>query len=142
MRGAWAGVAATVLAGCSSAPPPYEPPPGQLVAGTAQLTVNGQDLGSTESVRCTPAGPLMTIETGDDTSGASALVSAAEGLSVRQVGINDLGGFTGSYNAGLGGEASVSMTGRTYEITGTADGFATDNPSFRTSGTFTIAVSC
>ena len=34
------------------------------------------------------------------------------------------------------------MTGRTYEITGTADGFATDNPSFRTSGTFTIAVSC
>ena len=27
------------------------------------------------------------------------------------------------------------MTGRTYDITGTADGFETDNPSFRTTGT-------
>ncbi|WP_374238360.1 lipoprotein LpqH [Mycobacterium sp. PSTR-4-N] len=142
MRGAWAGAAAAVLAGCSSAPPPYDPPPGQLVAGTAQVSVNGQDLGRTESVRCTPAGSLMTIETGDDSRGVSAMVSNADGLVVRQVGITDLGGFTGSYNAGLGGDASVSMTGRTYEITGTADGFATDSPSFRTSGTFTIAVSC
>jgi ipoprotein LpqH len=34
------------------------------------------------------------------------------------------------------------MTGRTYEITGTADGFNTDNPGFRASGTFAIKVSC
>ena len=34
------------------------------------------------------------------------------------------------------------MTGRTYDISGTADGFHTDNPSFRANGTFAIKVSC
>lgn len=135
-------LASAALAGCSSAPPQYQPPPGELVAGTAQVSVDGRDTGTTESVRCTPAGWLLTIETGDEARGISAVVSGAEGLSVRQVGINDLGGFTGSYNAGLGGDASVEMRGRTYRITGTADGFATDNPSFRTSGTFAISVAC
>ncbi|BBX67897.1 hypothetical protein MPSYJ_13580 [Mycolicibacterium psychrotolerans] len=134
--------AAAAVAGCSSSPPDYQPPPGQLVAGTAQVTVNGQDTGTTEAVQCTPAGTMMTISTGDAGSGVSAVVSSADELTVEAVGIRDLGGFTGSYNAGLGGEAKVTMSGRTYEIAGTADGFATDNPSFRTSGTFGIRVSC
>ena len=34
------------------------------------------------------------------------------------------------------------MTGRTYDISGTADGFETDNPSFRKPGTFSLKVSC
>lgn len=34
------------------------------------------------------------------------------------------------------------MTGGTYLITGTADGFKTDNPSFRAKGTFAIKVAC
>jgi hypothetical protein len=34
------------------------------------------------------------------------------------------------------------MTGKTYTISGTADGFATDSPSFRKSGDFTIKVAC
>ena len=34
------------------------------------------------------------------------------------------------------------MTGRTYDITGTADGFDMANPSFRTYGTFAIKVAC
>ncbi|KMO73583.1 hypothetical protein MCHUDSM44219_04156 [Mycolicibacterium chubuense] len=134
--------ALAAVAGCSSSPPDYRPPAGQLVAGTAQVTVNGQDVGTTEAVQCTPAGTMTTISTGDAGSGVSAVVSNADALTVRAVGIRDLGGFTGSYNEGLGGKAAVTMSGRTYEITGTADGFATDNPSFRTSGTFAIRVSC
>jgi hypothetical protein len=140
---AMVGAAAlAAVAGCSSSPPDYRPPAGQLVAGTAQVTVNGQDVGTTEAVQCTPAGTMTTISTGDAGSGVSAVVSNADALTVRAVGIRDLGGFTGSYNEGLGGKAAVTMSGRTYEITGTADGFATDNPSFRTSGTFAIRVSC
>lgn len=134
--------ALAAVAGCSSSPPDYRPPAGQLVAGTAQVTVNGQDVGTTEAVQCTPAGTMTTISTGDAGSGVSAVVSNADALTVRAVGIRDLGGFTGSYNEGLGGKAAVTMSGRTYDITGTADGFATDNPSFRTSGTFAIRVSC
>jgi ipoprotein LpqH len=130
------------LAGCSSGPPEYEPAPGTLVAGTAQVTVNGQDAGTTEAVQCDSTGPLTTITTGDQASGVTAMVSNQDELVAETVTIRDLGGFTGSYNAGLGGDAEVTMTGRTYDITGTADGFKTDSPSFRASGTFAIKVSC
>jgi len=138
-----ATAAATLaVAGCSSGPPDYTPAPGTLVAGTAQMTVNGQNIGTTEAVQCSPAGSLTTISTGDAASGVSALISNKDELTTEAVGINNVGGFTGSYNRGLGGEAKVTMTGRTYDITGTADGFATANPSFRTSGTFAIKVAC
>jgi ipoprotein LpqH len=131
------------IAGCSSPPPPeYQPPPGALVAGTAQLTVNGQDTGITEAVQCSSTGYLTAIDTGDQTSGVTALVSNKDELRAESIGINNVGGFTGSYNAGLGGTADVSMTGRTYDITGTADGFETANPGSRASGRFAIKVSC
>lgn len=70
------------------------------------------------------------------------MVSNAEELTAESVSINNVGGFTGSYNAGLGGNAKVVMIGRTYDITGTADGFDTAKPSFRAAGTFAIKVSC
>jgi lipoprotein LpqH len=135
-------VAVLALAGCSSQPPEPSLLPGELVAGTAKVTVNGQDIGTTEAVQCTPAGTLTTITTGDQTSGITALVSNKDELTTEAVGINNVGGFTGSYNAGLGGTAKVTMTGRTYDITGTADGFDTANPSFRTSSAFALKVSC
>ena len=93
-------------------------------------------------MQCTPAGSLTTITTGDQASGISALISNKDELTAEAVGINNVGGFTGSYNAGIGGTTKVTMTGRTYDITGTADGFDTANPSFRTSGTFAIKVAC
>jgi hypothetical protein len=130
------------IAGCSSGPPDYKPQPGTLVAGTAQVSINGQNAATTEAVDCSSTGPLTTITTGDQTSGISTLVSNKEALTAEAVSINNVGGFTGSYNAGLGGTAKVTMTGRTYDITGTADGFDTANPSFRTSGTFAIKVAC
>jgi ipoprotein LpqH len=137
-----AAVLVGAMAGCSSDPPPAKPQPGTLAAGTAQVTINGQDAGTTEAVQCMPAGTLTTITTGDDASGVTAMVSNKAGLVAESVSINNLGGFTGSYNADLGGTAKVTMTGATYDISGTADGFATDNPSFRTGGTFAIKVSC
>jgi hypothetical protein len=137
-----ATAAMLAVAGCSSAPPDYKPAPGTLVAGTAQVTVNDQNTGTTEAVQCTSAGPLTTITTGDQASGISALISNKDELTAEAVSINNVGGFTGSYNAGLGGTAKVTMTGQTYDITGTADGFDTANPSFRSAGTFAIKVAC
>lgn len=138
-----AGLAVLATAGCSSSPPPeYQPPPGALVAGTAQVAINGRDTGTTETVECTPAGSLMTMTTGDASSGVSVLVDSQDELTVRDVGIRDLGGFTGSFNDGLGGEAEVTMIDRTYQVTGTADGFDTDNPSFRSKATFEIKIAC
>ncbi|VEG38235.1 conserved lipoprotein/antigen [Mycolicibacterium flavescens] len=130
---------------CSSSPDDYTPPKGELVAGTAQVSVNGNDEGTTDAVQCDTTGYLTTITTGDETSGLTAMVSNQEALTVESVRINNLGGFTGSYTAGVGATsepAEVSMTGRTYDISGEADGFDTDNPSFRANGTFSVQVSC
>jgi hypothetical protein len=113
-----------------------------LVAGTAQVTINGQNVGTTEAVSCTPAGSLTTITTGDQASGVTALISNKDELAADTVSINNVGGYTGSYNRGLGGDAKVTMTGRTYDISGTADGFDTASPSFRKAGTFAIKVAC
>ncbi len=113
-----------------------------LVAGTAKVTINGKDTGTTEAVQCVPAGTLTTITTGDAASGVTAMVSKKDELVAESVSINNLAGFTGSYNRDLGGTAKVTMTGATYDISGTADGFNTDNPSFRTGGTFAIEVAC
>ena len=137
-----AAATALALAGCSSGPPEYQPAPGTLVAGTAQVAVNGHDAGTTDAVQCNTTGTLTTITTGDETSGVTAMVSNNDQLIAESVAIRDLGGFTGSYNAGFGDTAKITMIGRTYDITGTADGFDTDSPSFRKSGTFTVKVSC
>ncbi|MGV0777710.1 lipoprotein LpqH [Mycolicibacterium elephantis] len=137
----WLAGAALLLAGCSSNPPEYQPGPGELVAGTAEIEVNGQQA-ETTSVQCDTTGPLTTITTGEQTSGVTVMVSNQDELTAESVSINDVGGFTGSYNAGLGDAAEVSMTGRTFHISGTADGFETANPSFRVPGTFAIKVSC
>jgi hypothetical protein len=144
VRTQWAVAAAATLAvaGCSSGPPDYHPAPGTLVAGTAQVSVNGQNMGTTDAVQCSPAGSLTTITTGDQVSGITTLVSNQDQLTTEAVSINNVGGFTGSYNAGLGGTAKATMIGRTYDISGTADGFDTANPSFRTSGTFAVKVAC
>jgi ipoprotein LpqH len=135
------GLALGSAAGCSS-PPPQQQQPGTLVSGTAEVTIGSQSLGKVKSVDCTPAGDTMTITTGDENSGTTTLVSNGDRQSVTAVTIRDLGGFTGTYTESLAGDASVSMTGATYAITGTADGFQTDNPSFRSNSTFTIKVAC
>jgi hypothetical protein len=109
-----------------------------LPAGTAQVTVAVRTLVPPRR----SSAHRRTITTGDRASGISALISNKDELIAAAVGINNVGGFTGSYNAGLGGSAKVTMTGRTYDISGTADGFDMANPSFRTSGTFAIKVAC
>lgn len=136
-----AALGITVTA-CSSDPAPVQAQPGMLAAGTAQITVNDKDLGQFQNVQCTQAGALTTVVTGDDKSGSTVVISNADGLKTQSVSIRDLGGFTGSFNQGLGGQSEVNIDGKTYTVTGTADGFATDNASFRTSGTFTIKVAC
>ncbi|GJF10897.1 hypothetical protein NGTWS0302_27430 [Mycolicibacterium cyprinidarum] len=139
----FAAAATLTVAGCSSQPSEFEPPPGVLIAGTAQMTVNGQDAGASDTVQCMTVGPMTMIQTApDEGEGMFAMLWAEDKQVVRIVRIHDLSGFTGSYNSGLGGEANVSMTGRTFDINGTADGFATADPSFRAPGSFQLKVSC
>ena len=130
-----------VTAGCSSdqAAPAR---PGVLPPGTAVLTVDGKDMGTTYSVRCESIDWMTRIHTDVQASGVSAMVSNANKLKAEFVRLQDLGGFTGSYERELQGEAAVTMTGATYHITGAALGFNHEQPTRLKAETFSIAVSC
>jgi lipoprotein LpqH len=130
------------IAGCSSSPPAAPTQPGALPPGTAQTTINDANAATTYAVTCTPAETLTTINTGDLAAGVTAVVDNERNLDVKMVSIRNLGGFTGTYMEDLQGKAEVSMTGKTYTVTGIAEGFNTDNPSARNSGSFAIKVSC
>jgi lipoprotein LpqH len=130
------------LAGCSSEPPPQAQQPGTVPAGTANVSIDGRAVGTDQNVSCMTTGTLTTVDIGTEQAGSTAVISSSPDLVIQTVSIRNQGGFTGSYNAGLSDPAQVNVAGRTYQIDGTADGFATDSPSFRKSGKFSIQVSC
>ncbi len=116
--------------------------PGTLPPGTAALTINGKDLGLETSVQCVQDQWLMTIKTGKEASGVTAMISNARQLTAEFIRIRDLDGFTGSYDRRLQGEAAVTMNGDTYAITGAATGFNDAKPTDRATENFAIRVSC
>jgi lipoprotein LpqH len=130
-----------VTAACSSdkAAPPR---PGVLPPGTAALTVDGKDVGTTYSVRCESIEWMTRIHTALDRSGVTAMLSNANHLKAEFVRFQDLAGFTGSYERELQGEATVTMTGPTYHITGAALGFNNAKRTLLAAETFAITVSC
>ena len=130
-----------ITAGCSSdKAAPHKP--GVLPPGTAVLSVDGKDVGTTYSVRCESIDWMTRIHTTLDRSGVSAMLSNADHLKAEFVRLQDLGGFTGSYERGLQGEATVTMTGATYHISGAALGFNDAKRTQLAAETFTIRVSC
>lgn len=145
MRNVLMGLAAAAFviggsAGCWSNPPP-KPKRGTLPPGTAQLSVGGAEIGTTEAVRCSDIAWSTTITTGDDNKGATVMLSSAKRLVVESVQIRNLNGFTGNYNLGLDGDASVAMTDATYHITGNALGYEPTSIA-STTRPFNIKVAC
>jgi hypothetical protein len=143
-RHALIAVAALTIGGsvaCSSNPV-AQPAPGTLPAGTANLSIDGKDIPTVRAVDCEPPEQAFTtIKTGDDNSGATVMISNAGKLTVEFVRIRNLDGFTGDYNRGLGGDATVALTGTTYQIAGAAFGYGPKSPE-PTTAPFTIKVSC
>jgi hypothetical protein len=136
-----AALAIGVTAGCSSGPAPFKPKRGVLPPGTAQLTIDGKDAGNTGAVQCGAVEWLTTIKIGDDSAGATVLVSNAGELTVELVRIRNIDGFTGDYNLNLEGDAAVALTGATYHITGTALGYG-PTAIAPTTQPFKIGVAC
>jgi lipoprotein LpqH len=147
VRNGFTAAAAAVLviggaAGCSSGEASAKSKPGTLPPGTAALTINGRYLGTTDAVQCAPDKWLTTIRTDHEASGVTVMVSNAQQLAVEFVRIRNLNGFIGSYDRGLQGKATATMSGPTYAITGAAMGFKSAKPSARTTETFAMKVSC
>jgi hypothetical protein len=127
-------------AGCSSEPAHSKLMRNALPPGTAHLTIDGEDAGTT-GAECAAVEWLTTIKIGEESSGATVLVSNAEKLTVELVRIRNLDGFTGNYNLNLEGDAAVALHGATYHITGTALGYV-PTAIAPTTQPFKIEVAC
>lgn len=112
----------TTVASCSG--PAEKPARGTLPRGTAQFSIGDKDAGATNAVQCSTVESMTTIRTGDDASGATVMVSNAKKPAVLFVRIHNISGFTGGYDLGLQGDATLGMTATTYDITGTAFGYS------------------
>jgi len=106
------------------------------------VAINDRALPETFAVACMPMGSLTKITTGNTAAGVTALVSNKTALTAESVSINDLGGLTGTYLAGLAGKAAITLQDQTYTIHGWVEGFDTENPGQRATGKFTIQAAC
>lgn len=129
-----------MVAGCATAK--QAPQPGVLPPGTAVLSIDGKDIGTTYSVSCQSVDWMTRIHTDLRSAKVSAMLSSADTLKAEFVRFRDVDGFSGSYEHALQGEASVTITGRTYHIVGAALGFNDAERTRMKAETFAFSVSC
>jgi len=130
-----------IVSGCASGQA-AAPGPGALPPGTAKVAIDGREVGTTYSVRCQTVDWMTRIHTELHAAQANAMLSNAGKLTAEFVRLHDVDGFEGSYERALQGEASVTMNGATYQITGAALGFNKAEPTRLKAETFTLTVSC
>jgi hypothetical protein len=140
LAAAAAALAIAGVTGCSSQPP-AEPPPGTLPRITAQVTVNGTDTGTT-AANCSQVLGAWTISTGDDKAGVTAVVDTGDTVSAKSVQIRNLAGFSGTSWEGHAGDADATLLGDTWVISGTVEGFKTDDPTKPATALFKIRANC
>lgn len=128
-------------AGCSSGPASFNTARGGSPPGLAHLTIDGENVGTTSTVRCAIVKSLTTIQTGDNKSGMTVMLSDADRLSVQFVRIRNADGFTGDYDRDLEGSAAIALSDSAYHINGTALGYSSRSvePQMHT---FRISVAC
>ena len=137
-RIAAATVAVLAVAGLGAC----SPRPQTQISSTATVTVDGNDA-KVNVVRCNQLEWYRMINIGGDLAGAKVVVDQrAQPLSTISVRIQNLGGFTGMYSTGDGGDADMSFSGEKFTITGTANGFKTDKPGEPASAAFKIVATC
>ncbi|HTX98272.1 MAG TPA: lipoprotein LpqH [Mycobacterium sp.] len=116
--------------------------PQAQVSNTASVTVNGNDA-TIHVVRCSQLEQYRTIYIGSDFAGATVVIDQrAQPLTAESVRIQNLGGFTGLYSHGDGGDADMRLNGDKFTITGTANGYKTDKPNEPATAAFKIVTTC
>jgi lipoprotein LpqH len=134
-----AAVAAALAVALLGACTPRQQTP---LAGTASVTVNSNEA-KFNIVKCTQVEWYRKIHIGGDLSGVTvALDERSEPVTAESVRIENLGGFTGMYSQGDGGDAKTSLSGGRFTITGTANGYKVDKPGEPATATFKIIVTC
>jgi ipoprotein LpqH len=128
-----AGVAIVVAgcAGCSSNKSNTGASSGPAAPAGPQVIVDGKTQNVSGPVTCTPNGDNINIGIGDAANGVGAVVSNANPPIVHAVGLGTVDGVTLGYSdaaQGQGGAAGAAVSGKYYQIKGTATGANMSNP--------------
>jgi ipoprotein LpqH len=128
-----AGVAIVIAgcAGCSSNKSNTGASSGPAAPAGPQVIVDGKTQNVSGPVTCTPAGNNINIGIGDVANGVGAVVSSDNPPIVHSVGLGTVDGVTLGFSdaaQGQGGDAGAAVSGKYYQIKGTATGADTSNP--------------
>ncbi|OBK24479.1 hypothetical protein A5634_02895 [Mycobacterium asiaticum] len=130
-----AGLAIVVAscAGCSSNKS-NTGQPSQAPAAPAgpQVIVDGQNQNVSGPVTCNPVGDNISIGIGDAANGVGAVVSKGNPPIVHAVGLGAVNGVTLGYSDAAPGQdsnAGAAVSGKYYQIKGTATGTDVSNPA-------------
>ncbi|WP_048893007.1 lipoprotein LpqH [Mycobacterium heckeshornense] len=108
---------------------------------TARITVDGNTRTS-HAVSCTQVEWLVTVDIGAAPGNVQAMLRlGSDDPKAESVNINNVDGFTGLADAGVG-KAEATFTNGTYRITGTAQGTNTEDPSTPKTADFKIETQC
>jgi lipoprotein LpqH len=125
-----AAIAVAALAGCSSN---NSSPAGSSSGPSAvKVRVDGQDQNVSGAVQCIIGGGYFTILVGRP-GGIGAVMTDANPPVVQSVGLGTVNGLNFVLAGALarGGNAQVTKNGKSYTITGTANGYDDNNPSLQ-----------
>ena len=112
------------------------------ISSSASVTINGHER-TFHIVKCGQREWTRMIDIGSNFSGAEVIVDeGAQPAATQSVRIRNVGGFSGMYSRGAGGNADMSMTGDKFTLSGSANGYRSDNPSEPATATFKIVVTC
>ena len=113
-------------------------------AGTAKVTIDGQDQNVQGTVACTTAGGNVNIAIGNAATGIGAVLSDADPPVVHSVGLGNVNGVTLGYSdaAPSQGGAQATKNGNSYTIKGTATGVDMANPMQPVNKPFEVDVTC
>jgi lipoprotein LpqH len=111
-------------------------------ANKAKVIIDGKDQNVQGTTVCTKAAGNVSIAVGGNTTGISVVLTDANPPAVKAVQLGNVNGVTLQYAQGGQGNASVTMDGNTYKVTGTATGVDMANPMQPVNKPFEIDATC
>jgi ipoprotein LpqH len=111
-------------------------------ANAAKVIIDGKDQNVQGTTVCTKTPGNVTIAVGGNSTGISVVLTDANPPDVKAVQLGNVNGVTLQYAQGGQGNASVTMDGNTYKITGTATGVDMANPTQPVNKPFEIDATC
>jgi ipoprotein LpqH len=111
-------------------------------ANAAKVIIDGKDQNVQGTTVCTKTPGIISIAVGGATTGISVVLTDANPPAVKTVALGNVNGVTLGYAQGGQGNASVTVDGNNYKVTGTATGVDMANPTQPVNKSFEVDATC